>query len=335
MSSTSNSRFAARYSSTDSSTAPARERLHPQARGERLPHRVRIGDRRELTQPRTVGEVGDDLRRRPATRGGSCRRRRHRSASPTTTRAPNRASAAISVSRPTNVVTWRGRLPGSDVNDRNGGNSEPRPGHSTWNTCTDDWRSRSRCSPRSTSVNRSRTKSPTAPGTDDLAAVRDRHQSCRRDSRQDRSSRHPAPSPDRHADPSGPATRHPRASPPRRARAEPRPPRPHRHARPRTPRTPRRRCSSPHARRVPRSRHATVRRARPTPSASPRAVPPTTASNPRRSVNRNVTVAAVGCGTNRTLRRRSRMARLWITTSAAMRLPEGRRSYRLPLLGGP
>ena len=85
--------------------AAARERLHPQARRERLPHRVRIGDRRELAQPRTIREVGDDLRRDLQREAGLAdaadagqghqRRLAHQIA----------ASAAISVSRPTNVVT--------------------------------------------------------------------------------------------------------------------------------------------------------------------------------------------------------------------------------------
>ena len=42
---------------------PTRQRLHPQARRQRLPHRLRIGDRRELAQPRTVRELADDFRR--------------------------------------------------------------------------------------------------------------------------------------------------------------------------------------------------------------------------------------------------------------------------------
>ena len=42
---------------------PTRQRLHPQARRQRLPHRLRIGDRRELAQPRTIRELADDFRR--------------------------------------------------------------------------------------------------------------------------------------------------------------------------------------------------------------------------------------------------------------------------------
>ena len=43
--------------------AAASKGLQPQRCAERLPHRIRIRDRRELTQPRAVREVGDDLRR--------------------------------------------------------------------------------------------------------------------------------------------------------------------------------------------------------------------------------------------------------------------------------
>ena len=43
--------------------AAPRDRLHPQARGQRVPHRAGIGHRRELTQPRTVGKLADNFRR--------------------------------------------------------------------------------------------------------------------------------------------------------------------------------------------------------------------------------------------------------------------------------
>ena len=45
----------------------------------------------------------------------------------------------------------RGRFPGNASSDRNGGNSAGSPGAATWNTRSGRARSRSRCSPRSTS----------------------------------------------------------------------------------------------------------------------------------------------------------------------------------------
>ena len=41
---------------------PTRQRLHPQARRQRLPHRPWVGDRRELAQPRTIRELADHVR---------------------------------------------------------------------------------------------------------------------------------------------------------------------------------------------------------------------------------------------------------------------------------
>ncbi len=84
---------------------PTRQRLHPQARRHGLPHRLRVGDRRELAQPRTVRELADDLRRDLERETGLADATHTRSASPATIDAPTPTSDAISASRPTNVVT--------------------------------------------------------------------------------------------------------------------------------------------------------------------------------------------------------------------------------------
>ena len=44
------------------------------------------------------------------------------------------AIALSSCSRPTNDVSWSGRLPGNASSDRSGGNSRPSPGAQSWNT---------------------------------------------------------------------------------------------------------------------------------------------------------------------------------------------------------
>ena len=57
---------------------PSRERLHAKAAREGLPDHRRAGNRRELAQPRPVGEVADDLGGGLHARAASCRRHRHR-----------------------------------------------------------------------------------------------------------------------------------------------------------------------------------------------------------------------------------------------------------------
>ena len=63
LSSTNNSRFAARYSSTDSSSARPGDGCTRRLAASVSHTRLRIGDRRELAQPRTVRELADDLGR--------------------------------------------------------------------------------------------------------------------------------------------------------------------------------------------------------------------------------------------------------------------------------
>ena len=87
-----------------------------------------------------------------------------------------RAASASSSSRPTNVVSWVGRLFGRASSERSGGNSVGSPSASTWPSRSGARRSRSRCSPRSRSVTPSRQRAvDEGPGRvrgHDLAAVR-------------------------------------------------------------------------------------------------------------------------------------------------------------------
>ena len=62
------------------------------------------------------------------------------------------ARCFTSSSRPTKVVTCRGRLPPTDAPVRSGANSRSSPGAHTWNTRSARARSRRVCSPRSTRV---------------------------------------------------------------------------------------------------------------------------------------------------------------------------------------
>ena len=66
--------------------------------------------------------------------------------------ASSRAAASSSASRPTNVVSWVGRLFGRASSERSGGKSDGRPSATTWTMRTGALRSLSRCSPRSRSV---------------------------------------------------------------------------------------------------------------------------------------------------------------------------------------
>ena len=150
--------------------------------GDRIGHRVRVADRRELARTtRRRGYSADHLGRRPAARGGSCRRR------PTPVSVTSRASASASAiaasssSRPTNACAAAAGSPGSASSDRSGGNSRSQvrvraPGR----PAPARPRSRRRCSPRSTQLDAvgssSRTSSLGRLRHHDLAAVRDRHQ---------------------------------------------------------------------------------------------------------------------------------------------------------------
>ncbi len=180
MSSTNNSRLAARYSSTDSSRLRPGNACTREARRQRLPHRVRIRHRRELTQPRAVGELADDFR------GGL--QRKTRLADPTHPRQghhrrlgqPSPRRAATRPRDPRTSSPDAASSPANASTDRNGGNSRARPGACTWNIRSAAAKSRNRCSPRSTNSHRAVAHQPTRHQRHhDLAAVRDAHQTSR------------------------------------------------------------------------------------------------------------------------------------------------------------
>ena len=168
------------------------------------------------------------------------------------------------------------------------------PGASTWNTRSGRARSRSRCSPRSTSTSPggrpSRTQLRGRQRHHDLAAMRDRHQPRRPIHRRRRSSRRRAAPPRRCGPPSAPAAvpctpTAPRQGPLRGDRRVDA-----RRARSRTPRATHHPSSSRHNRRATRPRRARSRRDAPTPPASPPGCSSHRRVEPSRSVNKKVTV---------------------------------------------
>ena len=78
MSSTSSRRFGAEVLEHRVVETPSRRRVHAEARGQRVPHRLGIAHRRELAQPRAVGKLGQQLGRDLDREARSCRRRRPR-----------------------------------------------------------------------------------------------------------------------------------------------------------------------------------------------------------------------------------------------------------------
>ena len=98
-------------------------------------------------------------------------------------RAIAAASSASSPARPTNELSCTGRFPANASSVRSGGNSRSSPGPASWKIRTGRARSRSRCSPRSTSAHASgrssRTSSSVAPDTSTCppcpAAIRRAH----------------------------------------------------------------------------------------------------------------------------------------------------------------
>ena len=64
----------------------------------------------------------------------------------------SRSTSAISDSRPTNELSWTGRLPGRASRVRGGGNSSGRPSPASWWRRSGSARPRSRCGPRSRRV---------------------------------------------------------------------------------------------------------------------------------------------------------------------------------------
>ena len=112
---------------------------------------------------------------RPGARGVSCPPRRRPRSTPPATTASDPRSIAAPRSRPTKLLSSYGRFERYASSDRNGGNVAGTPGTSTWNRCTSDCRSRSRCSPRSTRRDPLAHLLPDHTGAQDLAAVRNRH----------------------------------------------------------------------------------------------------------------------------------------------------------------
>ena len=112
----------------------------------------RVADRLERHEEDAVGEVVGRPAPRAGATAGSCRSRPARSASAAGSLASSRPAASSSASRPTNVVSWVGRLFGRASSDRSGGKSAGRPSATTWTMRTGALRSLSRCSPRSRSV---------------------------------------------------------------------------------------------------------------------------------------------------------------------------------------
>ena len=109
-----------------------------------------------------IGSSGDEedavreVVRRPwpraGARAGSCPSRPGRSASAAGSWPSRPAASSSSASRPTNVVSWVGRLFGRASSDRRAGKSAGSPSALTWTSRTGARRSLSRCSPRSRSV---------------------------------------------------------------------------------------------------------------------------------------------------------------------------------------
>ncbi len=105
----------------------------PASRGCRAPARppagtrLGIAQRRELDQPRPVGEPAGDAHPRPGASAASCPCRRRRRATRGGWRASSASISATSRSRPMNEVSWAGRFDGA-LPERSGGKSDGRPG---------------------------------------------------------------------------------------------------------------------------------------------------------------------------------------------------------------
>ena len=131
--------------------ALARPGAHPEHRGERIDHVVGIAHRRQLDQPRTFTEPGQHLRRDLQRQTGLAdpthpRQRHH-------PRLAQRGHRAVDLTLPADERTRLQRqVPRERIDRRQRRELRPNPGAHTWNTRSARDRSRSRCSPRSTSV---------------------------------------------------------------------------------------------------------------------------------------------------------------------------------------
>ncbi len=96
-------------------------------------------------------DIGAVRRLRPVMPSGSCRLRPHRSPSPPANVSSAAATSRHSALRPMNELTCAGRFPGNESRVRSGGKSSRSPSRVSWKIRMGRPRSRSRCSPRSTS----------------------------------------------------------------------------------------------------------------------------------------------------------------------------------------
>ena len=177
LSNTTSSCLVRRSSTTTRPSACGPDAAHPQRRRDHLDHLV--GDRRSDANSTShapspnrgnASAATCNARRvlpdptHPGQRHHPGRAQRHRQPPPAPPRGPQTMSAATAGSPETSPATATARTP------------DPAP---TWKTRSGRDKSRSRCSPRSTSstpLATSRATSPPSPATPHLAAVADRHQ---------------------------------------------------------------------------------------------------------------------------------------------------------------
>ena len=286
MSSTSSRSFACRNSRN---RIPARDAGAWRDAERRWRRSGRAPRRRSRLRARTTTRrrrIAAEHRPRPGPRAGSCRPPRPGERHEPRRRPARRRSRRAPRSRPTNDVTCTGRFPRNASSDRNGGNSRRQVGVRELEDPLGRARSRSRCSPRSTSSTRPaarrRRSSSVASDTTTCPPCADRHQPRRPVHRGAevvavaQLGRH------RCAHPSAPAAARSRPTA-RRQRTLRRRPRAATAscALPRTPRARRHPSSSRPGRRGRRPQRAGSRRGAPTRPASRRDAPPTGASNPR------------------------------------------------------
>ena len=126
---------------------------HTECNRDLLRHEAAVGQRLELDEPRAIDERVERL-------GGELQREARLA---DTARPVSVTSGACAMScftsvrsdcRPTKLLRLRGRLFGSVVSERSGGNARGRPSTLSWYRCSGSARSLSQCWPRSVSVDR-------------------------------------------------------------------------------------------------------------------------------------------------------------------------------------
>ena len=149
----------------------------PRVRSDGRGDEVGIADGLEGHEPDAVRDTRRRRSRRPGATGASCRSRPGPVNVSRRVRDSRSAASATSRSRPTNVVSWVGRLFGRASSDRSGGKSDGRPSTTSWASRSGARRSLSRCSPRSRRPMPVRQavgdEGPRRVGEQDLAAVGD------------------------------------------------------------------------------------------------------------------------------------------------------------------